>query len=104
MSVATTDYLAAIAHLPAGAVLRIDDVSWEDYETLLADLGEGYAVRIFYDNGRMEVMAPASTHEKPKSVIHTLVTALRDKLALCSGGAHSVGRLQLVLEVFHPES
>jgi Uma2 family endonuclease len=80
MSVATTDYLAAIAHLPAGAVLRIDDVPWEEYENLLADLGEGYAVRIFYDNGRMEVMAPASTHEKPKSVIHTLVTAVRDEL------------------------
>lgn len=80
MSVATTDYLAAIAHLPAGAVLRIDDVSWEEYENLLADLGEGYAVRIFYDRGRMEIMAPASTHEKPKSVIHTLVTALRDEL------------------------
>ena len=80
MSVATTDYLAAIAHLPAGAVLRIDDVPWEEYENLLADLGEGYAVRIFYDNGRMEVMAPASTHEKPKSVIHRLVTALSDEL------------------------
>ncbi len=69
MSVATTDYLAAIEHLPAGAVLRIDDVPWEEYENLLADLGDGYAVRIFYDNRRMEVMAPASTNEKPKSVI-----------------------------------
>ena len=80
MSVAPADYLAAIEHLPAGAVLRLDDVPWEDYENLLADLGEGYAVRIFYDNGRMEVIAPASTHEKPKSVIHTLVTAIRDEL------------------------
>jgi len=80
MSVAPADYLAAIEHLPAGAVLRFDDVPWEDYENLLADLGEGYAVRIFYDNGRMEVKAPASTHEKPKSVIHTLVTAIRDEL------------------------
>lgn len=80
MSVATTDYLAAIAHLPAGAVLRIDDVSWEEYESLLGDLGDDYAVRIFYDQGRMEIMAPASTHEKPKSVLHTLVTALRDEL------------------------
>jgi Uma2 family endonuclease len=79
MSVATTDYLAAIAHLPAGAVLRIDDVSWGEYENLLADLGES-SVRIFYDQGRMEVMAPASAHEKPKSVIHTLVTAIRDEL------------------------
>lgn len=80
MSVATTDYLAAIARLPAGAVLRIDDVSWEEYESLLGDLGDDYAVRIFYDQGRMEIMAPASTHEKPKSVLHTLVTALRDEL------------------------
>ena len=80
MSVATTDYLAAIAHLPAGAVLRIDDVSWEEYESLLGDLGDDYAVRIFYDQGRMEIMTPASTHEKPKSVLHTLVTALRDEL------------------------
>jgi len=80
MSVSTNDYLTAIAHLPAGAVLRIDDVSWGDYEDLLADLGESYSVRIFYDQGRMEIMAPASTHEKPKSVIHTLVTALRDEM------------------------
>jgi len=80
MSVATTDYLAAIAHLPAGAVLRVDDVPWEEYENLLADLGESYAVRIFYDNGRMEIMAPASSHEKPKSAINRLVTALSDEL------------------------
>jgi Uma2 family endonuclease len=80
MPATTTDYLAAITHLPAGASLRIDEVSWDDYEQLLVDLGEGYAVRIFYDGGRMEVMAPASTHEKPKSVIHRLVTALSDEL------------------------
>lgn len=80
MSVAPEDYLEAIEHLPAGAVLRFDDVPWDEYENLLADLGEGYTVRIFYDNRRMEVMAPASAHEKPKSVIHTLVTALRDEL------------------------
>jgi Uma2 family endonuclease len=80
MSVATNDYLAVIAHLPAGAVLRVDNVSWEEYENLLADLGEGYAVRIFYDNGRMEIMAPASAHEKAKSAIYRLVTALADEL------------------------
>lgn len=80
MSVTPTDYLAAIEHLPAGAVLCIDDVPWEEYENLLADLGESYAVRIFYDRGRMEIMAPASAHEKPKNVIHTLVAVLRDVL------------------------
>jgi len=80
MSVATTDYLAAIAHLPAGAVLRFDNVPWDDYENLLVDLGESYSVRIFYDQGRMEIMAPASAHEKPKNIIHHLVTSISDEL------------------------
>ena len=80
MSALTTDYVDAVAHLPSGAALRIDNVAWEDYEQLLADLGERYNMRIFYDEGRMEIMAPASAHEKPKSILHTLVTALRDEL------------------------
>jgi Uma2 family endonuclease len=80
MPVATANYLAAIAHLPAGDSLRRDDVPWEEYEQLLADLGEGYAVRIFYDQGRMEIMSPDSIREKHKSLIHRLVSALSDEL------------------------
>ena len=80
MPVAATDYLDAIAHLPTGAVLRFDDVPWEEYDQLLTDLGEGYGVRIFYDNGRMEIMAPSIPHEGAKNVINTLVVALRDEL------------------------
>jgi len=74
----TADYLAAIEHMPAGAVLRVDGVSWEEFEQLLADLGEGSVVRVFYDAGRMEIIAPTSAHEKPKNVLHTLITTLRE--------------------------
>jgi len=80
MPVAATDYLEAIAHLPSGAILRVDDVPWEEYEHLLAELGEGYAVRIFYDDGRMEIMAPSAVHERPKNVIHDFVVVLREEL------------------------
>ena len=96
MSVAPADYLAAIEHLPAGAVLRFDDVPWAVYENLLADLGEGYAVRIFYDNGRMEVMAPASTHEKSKSAINRLIMALCDELEI---DVESLGSTTLKVEI-----
>ena len=48
MSAVTTDYLATIEQMAAGAVLRVDGVSWEEYEQLLADLGEGSPVRVFY--------------------------------------------------------
>ena len=71
MPIATSDYAAAIAHLPAAAVLRLDNVPWEEYEQLLAELGPGYAVRIFYDRGRMEIMRPSAAHEKPKGIVGT---------------------------------
>lgn len=80
MPVAATDYLDAIAHLPSGAVLRFDDVLWEEYEQLLADLGEGYAVRIFYDTGRMEIMAPSVPHERAKNIMNRLVNGIADEL------------------------
>ena len=80
MTVASSDYLTTIEHLPAGAVLRMDNVPWNEYEQLLEDLGEAYSVRIFYDQGRMEVMAPSRAHERPKEIIGTLVVVLRDEL------------------------
>jgi Uma2 family endonuclease len=80
MPAAITDYSSAIAHLPAAAVLRLDNVPWEEYEQLLADLGPGYAVRIFYDQGRMEIMGPSAAHELPKGIIARLLNALSDEL------------------------
>jgi len=80
MPVAASSYLEVVERLPLGAALRVNDVSWEDYEQLLADLGPSYRVRIFYDQGRMEVMSPKPKHEKPTKIIHTLLIALRDEL------------------------
>ena len=34
MAVATPDYVEVITHLPAGGVLRVDGVSWREYEQL----------------------------------------------------------------------
>jgi hypothetical protein len=68
MTTQTANYLNAIAHLPAGGTLILGDVPWSEYEQLLADLGEGYAVRMSYDQGRLEVMTPSSKHEKYKRV------------------------------------
>jgi Uma2 family endonuclease len=81
MSVATApDYLAVVAHLPPGTFFHAANVSWEVYERLLADLSPSAGVRIFYDQGRMEIMSPTSSHEKPVKIIFTLVGVLRDVL------------------------
>lgn len=81
MSIATaTDYLNAIAYIPRGTTLRADGVQWVQYEQLLHDLSETSRVRIFYDQGRMEIMSPLPAHEKPIKILHTLITTLRDAL------------------------
>ncbi len=83
MSVATaTNYLAAIAHIPVGASLRVDDVAWEDYEQLLSGLSENASVRVYYDHGRMEIMSPLRKHEAPVGIIARLMSVLSDELEI----------------------
>ncbi len=76
----TTDLLEVIAHMRPGAVYRVDGVTWDEYEQLLADLGPTYSVRIFYDLGRMEIMSPSYIHEKAPDVLHRLIMVLQDEL------------------------
>ena len=81
MSVAiASDYLEAATHLPLGAKLLAEDVTWDEYEQLLSDLGELYSVRIFYDRGRMEIVSPKPIHERPVEILHRLVNAISDEL------------------------
>ena len=38
MSTHTADYLEAIEHLPEGAMLRLEHITWNEYEQLLEDI------------------------------------------------------------------
>ena len=76
MSTHTLDYLDAIAHLPAGGTLILTDVPWEEYEQLLADLGDRPGTRITYDNGRLEVMSPSLFHEMYKDLVLSIAFIL----------------------------
>ena len=72
MSVQTASYIEAIEHLPKGATLRIPAVPWEDYEQLLADLGDEYHVRVSYNCGYLEIMSPLPEHEEFGEVVRYL--------------------------------
>jgi len=78
----TANYLDAIGHLPAGGALILNDVSWEDFEQLLSDLGDSYAVRISYDRGRLEIMSSSSIHEMYKDLLLRLACLLAEELDL----------------------
>jgi Uma2 family endonuclease len=53
----------------------LDDVSWELYEKLLREVGDR-AIRMTYDEGRLEIMSPIAEHEDPKKVIARMIEML----------------------------
>ena len=72
------DYLAVAAHLPPGTCFRADNVSWEVYDRLVTALSDSASVRVYYDQGRMEIMSPTSSHEKPVKIIARLLGVISD--------------------------
>lgn len=54
-------------------IIRLSDVSWEDYQRLLAMRGDHSAPRISFLEGEVEIMSPSQTHEAIKSMIGCLV-------------------------------
>jgi Uma2 family endonuclease len=80
MSVQTADYLDAVTHLPTGGKLTFYEIDWEEYERLLAQLGDDFHLRVCYSDGRLEIMSPSAKHEKYKNLIHDLVLIISDEL------------------------
>lgn len=74
------DILEIITHLPTAASRRLDGVTWNDYEELLHRLHESPAVRIFYDQGKLEIVSRYTKQAKAIQILHTLIAALQDAL------------------------
>ncbi len=49
--------------VPPGQRLLLEEVSWDEFEAILEDLGERRAARIAYDLGLLEIMTPLPEHE-----------------------------------------
>ncbi|MTJ07092.1 Uma2 family endonuclease [Anabaena sp. UHCC 0204] len=62
--------------LAPGSVVTIQDVSWQEFETILQELGEKRAARLAYSNFTLEIMVPLPEHEKPKDLISDIVKIL----------------------------
>lgn len=82
MSAYTSDYLEAIEHLPDGAMLRLEDIGWDEYEQLLEELTEWPGVRISYDHGRVEIISPLPEHGEYKDFIYSMVRILAEEMNL----------------------
>jgi len=63
--------------LAPGSHLSIADISWEEYESLLQELGEERrSPRINYSQGTLELMSPLPAHERPHRIIGYIVTTI----------------------------
>jgi Uma2 family endonuclease len=58
------------------------NISWQQFENLLQDLGENRAARVAYDDGNLEIMTPLPEHEYYKKVISTAVEDIAEELNL----------------------
>ncbi|NJP08932.1 MAG: Uma2 family endonuclease [Leptolyngbyaceae cyanobacterium RU_5_1] len=64
--------------LNPGSMVTIHDLSWEQFEAILEELGEQRSTRIAYNNGTLEIMSPLPAHERPNRIIGYIVTTLLD--------------------------
>ena len=58
------------------------NISWQQFENLLQDLGEHRAARIAYNNGTLEIMTPLPEHELYKEVISIAVQDIAEELEI----------------------
>jgi Uma2 family endonuclease len=65
-----------------GQQLLLKNISWQQFETILEELGEGRAARLSYSNGWLEIMVPLPEHEKDKEIIGDLVKILLEELGI----------------------
>ncbi len=54
----------------------LQNVTWQELETILEELGEHRAARIAYERGMLEIMTPLPEHEFGKEIVGDLVKAL----------------------------
>ncbi len=62
--------------------LILPNIRWQTYEALLFDLKDTGRVRVAYDQGTLEIMAPSEEHEGYSISIHNFIVILADELAL----------------------
>jgi len=82
MIATSTDYRALIEALPAGAVVTLPGVDWEEYEALLHEFDGQGDIRLTYDSGRLEIMTISPEHEQPTRLLPHLILILAQECNL----------------------
>lgn len=63
-----------------GQQLLLKNVSWQQFQEILANLGENRNSRIAYSQGMLEIMVPLPEHETDKVIIGDFVKAILEEI------------------------
>ena len=63
-----------------GQRVLLRNVSWDEFEQILDELGDRRAARLAYYKGTLEIMVPLAGHEDGKIIISNLVEILLEEL------------------------
>lgn len=64
--------------LTPGSHISIHNLSWQDFETILDNLGEKRNTRVAYYQGTLDIMSPLAIHERPHRIIADVVKTILD--------------------------
>ena len=73
MATETLGYFEIATNLPPSAVVTFHDVSWEEYERLIEELGEARGLRVSYNEGTLEILTLSHEHESYATFITLLI-------------------------------
>ncbi|MBV8885754.1 MAG: Uma2 family endonuclease [Chroococcidiopsidaceae cyanobacterium CP_BM_RX_35] len=68
--------------VPPGQRVLLQDVSWEEFEAILEELGDRCSVRVAYYDKTLEVMTPLPEHEYFKEAIGDAIKDIAETLEL----------------------
>ncbi|MBF2007492.1 Uma2 family endonuclease [Chlorogloeopsis fritschii PCC 9212] len=60
----------------------LENISWQTFKAMLADMGTNRSARLAYDNGTLEIMTPLMPHENSNRIIEGFVVVLCEELGL----------------------
>ncbi len=73
--------MTAILLAPPHEIINLSGISWQTYETLLEELRDR-RLRLTYNRGNLEIMAPSPEHEFSKKVMGRFVETLAEESAI----------------------
>lgn len=105
MPAITANIRETVDSLPPGAVLTLDNVSWEEYESVLQEFDGRSGLRITYDQGRLDFVTTSHAHSRREFFIARMVAVMAEEFDMdLEGDAGSTQKRKRYLKGTEPDT